>query len=303
MTDHEIVRAGTGQLMEQVQIAKALAPSDIIPQAYRDKPANIVVAIEFGQSMGLSPAESLYRINIIKGKPTMSAELVAAQVRKAGHKLRIAKDKAKVSVTCTIVRADDPKYPFVVTRDAAWAKQMGLTGKDNYVKQPLTMLTWRAITACAREACPEALFGAAYTPDEMHDMDAAPAVEVAPEVAAPAAESAQDEPARRRAGGADVAPIRELFNDYRAARGGIAAGQASAELARVMGVTDMSAELTRDQVDGCVRAMRETIDTWRSRTQAAVTDGHDAGQAAHAGDAEAEAQAMDAGLYDEEVEF
>lgn len=161
-------------LSEQISIAEALAPSDIIPASYQGKPANIVVAMEFGQSMGLSPAESLYRINVIKGKPTMSAELVAAQVRKAGHKLRISKDVARTSVTCTIVRADDPDYPFTVTRDAAWAKQMGLTSKDNYQKQPLTMLTWRAITACAREACPEALFGAAYTPDEMHDFDSAP---------------------------------------------------------------------------------------------------------------------------------
>ena len=33
------------------------------------------------------------------------------------------------------------------------------------------MLTWRAVTAVAREACPEALYGVVYTPDEMHDMD------------------------------------------------------------------------------------------------------------------------------------
>ena len=32
------------------------------------------------------------------------------------------------------------------------------------------MLTWRAITAVAREACPEALYGVAYSPDELDDM-------------------------------------------------------------------------------------------------------------------------------------
>jgi hypothetical protein len=52
----------------------------------------------------------------------------------------------------------------------AWAKAMGLSGNRNYVSQPLTMLTWRAISAVAREACPEALYGAGYTPDEMHDV-------------------------------------------------------------------------------------------------------------------------------------
>ena len=36
------------------------------------------------------------------------------------------------------------------------------------------MLTWRAITAVARDACPEALYGAGYTPDELDDIPAVP---------------------------------------------------------------------------------------------------------------------------------
>lgn len=300
MGEKGIVHAGGSQLMEQVRIAKALAPSDIIPQAYRGKPANIVVAIEFGQSMGLSPAESLYRINVIQGKPTMSAELVAAQVRKAGHRLRISKDEVAISVTATIYRADDPEFPFSVTRDTEWVKSMGLTGNHNYKKQPLTMLTWRAITACAREACPEALFGVAYTPDEMNDMDAPQPVDVMPDAVTPEPEAPAAPDQAPGPAGADVEPIRELFHGYQEARGGIDARQASQELAQVMGVSDMSAQLTQDQVDDCVRAMRETIDAWRHQ-QAWQDDMHEAEQAALAGDAEAEAMASD--LYEEEVEF
>ena len=165
------------QLGQSVEWAKLVASSDIIPEAYKGKPANILIATGFGAAMGLSQAESLYRISVIKGKPTMSAELIAAQVRNAGHKLRIVKDEKKQSVTAIIVRRDDPDYPISVTRDLAWAHKMGLDQPNrngtpsNYQKQPMTMLTWRAISAVAREACPEALFGAAYTPDEMHDMD------------------------------------------------------------------------------------------------------------------------------------
>lgn len=162
---------------DQMAIAQALSKSSIVPDSYAGKPANILVAIGLGQSMGLSPAESLYRINVIKGKPTASAELIASQVRKAGHKLRISKDVEHTSVTCTIIRKDDPDYPFTVTRDIAWAHNLGLDKPSrngtpsNYTKQPMTMLTWRAITAAAREACPESLYGVAYTPDEMHDFD------------------------------------------------------------------------------------------------------------------------------------
>ena len=154
----------------QMQWAKLASQGDIIPEAYRNKPANILVAIGFGAAMGLSYADSLYRINVIKGKPTMSAELIASQVRKAGHKLRIYKDEEHVSVKASIFRKDDPEFEFSAVRDKAWAEQMGLASRENYKKQPMTMLTWRAITAVAREACPEALYGVAYSPDELDDM-------------------------------------------------------------------------------------------------------------------------------------
>lgn len=250
-------------LSEQVAYANAVCKAGIIPEAYRNRPADIIVAMGFGQSMGLSPAESLYRINVIKGKPTMSAELIAAQVRKAGHKLRISKDEANMSVTATIVRSDDPDYPFSVTRDKAWAAQMGLTGKDNYKKQPLTMLTWRAITACAREACPEALYGVAYTPDEMHDLDdtrqtaqdaqhgpiqveavsVEPAVQNAPQIAP------QDR----------LQPIRDLIKPF-AAKLGYDMAHATGAVLDYVGADSM-AELDERQVASACTYMKEIIET------------------------------------------
>lgn len=155
-------------LSVQMDYARAVASADMLPNSYRGKPANVLLAVGLGQSMGLSPAESLYRIAVIQGKPTASAELVAANVRRAGHRLRVVIEPG--SATCSIWRADDPEFEFKVVRDAAWAKAMGLAENDNYKKQGDTMLSWRAITACARLACPDALYGVAYTPDEMYDM-------------------------------------------------------------------------------------------------------------------------------------
>lgn len=155
---------------DQLRYAEVVTQGDMIPTAYRNKPANALIAIGLGQAMGLSPAESLYRIDVIQGKPTASAELIASNVRKAGHKLRVTVDEAATSVTATIYRGDDPDYPHTVVRDMPWAKKMGLDKKDNYLKQPLTMLQWRAISAVARLACSEALYGVSYTPDELGDM-------------------------------------------------------------------------------------------------------------------------------------
>lgn len=171
MTELAIPQADNGNnLAVQMDYARAVSTANLLPAAYRGKPADIMLAVGLGQSMGLSPAESLYRIDVIQGKPTASAELIAANVRKAGHKLRVRLDEQAMSATATIIRADDPDFEHVVVRDMKWAQGMGLTGKDNYKKQPLTMLQHRAVTAVARLACPEALYGVAYTADEMTDM-------------------------------------------------------------------------------------------------------------------------------------
>lgn len=167
-------------LGEQMEFARAVVirpeggARSLLPESYRDNPANVLLAVGLGASMGLSPAESLYRIDVIQGKPCASAELIAANVRKAGHKLRVTIDDEAGRVTATIVRADDPDYPFTIVRDMEWAQRMGLQGKDNYKKQPLTMLQWRAISGVARLACPEALYGVQYTPDEMGDLPSTP---------------------------------------------------------------------------------------------------------------------------------
>lgn len=152
---------------EQMQYADVICKGSLVPQAYRGNAANVLIAMDFGRSMGLSPAESLYRITVINGKPTASAELIAANVRRAGHRLRVRKDEKARSATVEIIRADDPDYTFSATWDMAKAQQAGLSGKDNWKKYPLAMLTARAITECARDACPEALYGVAYTGEEL----------------------------------------------------------------------------------------------------------------------------------------
>lgn len=168
----EVARYDIGSLPEQMEFAKAVSTGDLLPQAYRGKPANVMIAVGLGASMGLSPMEALYRIDVIQGKPTASAELIASNVRKAGHTLRLEVNQEPPAARCVIVRADDPDFEHVVVRDVAWAQKMGLGSKDNYKKQPATMLGWRALTACARQACPEALYGVQYTPDEARDIPA-----------------------------------------------------------------------------------------------------------------------------------
>src|SRR5699024_5431583 len=178
-------------MQDQMQFAQLVTEGSMVPKDYQGQPANAMIAIGLGQAMGLSPAESLYRISVIQGKPTASAELIASNIRKAGHILRVEVDEQKMSVRATVYRADDPEFPHTVTRDMNWAKQMGLVNKDNYKKQPLTMLQWRAISGVGRLACPEALYGVKHIPEELGDM---PATSRPSRTAQPVAEPVAQEP-------------------------------------------------------------------------------------------------------------
>lgn len=262
----------TMSMADELSFAQTVADGSLLPQAYRGNPANVLIAVNLGQAMGLGPAESLYRINVIQGKPTASAELIAAQVRKAGHKLRIDKDEARQSVTATIVRCDDPDYPISETRDAAWAKAMGLASKDNYRKQPMTMLTWRAITAAAREACPEALYGVAYTPDEMTDMQPEPRAaeaSAAPRSAAPAKPKPKAQPKKEPARNAAsyMQPVRDLFKPWAAALD-LHAQDAASLLAEKAGASSM-AGMTAAQAAKAVAIMQADIAEAQEDEQAA----------------------------------
>src|SRR5690606_22089740 len=109
MTEIELPQAPAAtNLTESMDYARAVSSAALLPEAYRGKPADIMLAVGLGQAMGLSPAESLYRIAVIKGKPTASAELIASNVRRAGHILRVHVDEAGMRVKASIFRADDP---------------------------------------------------------------------------------------------------------------------------------------------------------------------------------------------------
>lgn len=289
-------KAAALSMTDELNFANMVAAGNLVPQQYQNNPANILIAVNLGQAMGLGPAESLYRINVIKGKPTASAELIAAQVRKAGHKLRIEKDDARQSVTATVIRADDPDYPISETRDIAWAKRMGLAGSANYQRQPMTMLTWRAITAVAREACPEALYGVAYTPDEMSDMDPQPAQQVA-STSEPVAK-----PRTKRNTAEWMRPVRRLYKPWKAARG-LDDEQAMAELQRATGATSM-ATMNAGQATKAADLMRSQIAAAEEPEPEEAKGEQPSAEDMQAREAEEAAPTADDGsLYDADVEW
>lgn len=184
----EIVRADTlapGVLDERMRYARALSEAGLLPKDYRKQPANLLLVLEYAQSVGISGVQAISSVNVIDGKPCPSANLVSALVRSAGHRLRITGDDQ--TATCSITRSDDPDFEYLATWDMDRAVQAGLVqirdgrpyarsreGKPlPWETYPAALLKARALTECARNACAEALCGAIYTTEELTTTPAA----------------------------------------------------------------------------------------------------------------------------------
>src|SRR5207244_13064565 len=103
------VRA-TVPLAEKVEYARFLAKSGLLPGPFRNHPENVLFAYEYGDMLGLHPIASITAINVIDGKPSISAGLISALVRRAGHTLRVQAqgDGEQAKARCQIIRKDDP---------------------------------------------------------------------------------------------------------------------------------------------------------------------------------------------------
>lgn len=159
---------------QKLVYCKQLAPADLLPKSYRDKPGNVLLAVEFGESLGLAPVQAIQQLHVIEGQPTCKPSLMVSLVRRAGHTFRISvvydeKDKAKTNPTAIaqIWRSDDPKFEYRSEWTLARAATAGLSGRDMWKKYPQAMLKARATSEVCRDACPEALCGVLYTPEEL----------------------------------------------------------------------------------------------------------------------------------------
>ena len=128
--------------------------------------AQAMVKIMAGAEMGVGPWASMTGINIIQGKPTLGANLIATLVKNdPRYNYQVKQCNA---ATCDLAWFEDGKQ--VGTSTFTWdeAKSAGLTEKDNWRKYPSDMLFARCISRGARRFAP-GIFGGSpvYTPDEM----------------------------------------------------------------------------------------------------------------------------------------
>jgi hypothetical protein len=146
---------------EMMAQADVLVKSGLLPETIRSASAAVAIMMT-GRELGLPPMLSFRAIAIIKGKPTLSAQLMGALIRREGYSYKIVES---TNERCVIEfrRRSGEMYSHVF--DVADAKRAGLTG-DNWTKYPKAMLFSRCMSAGARAYMPDVIAGM-YTTEEL----------------------------------------------------------------------------------------------------------------------------------------
>jgi hypothetical protein len=157
-----------GTLSDPKELGTVLAASGYFQDAR--EAAQAVVKVLAGAELGFGPIASMTGVFIVKGRVTLSANLMAAAIKrhpKYDYRIRDYDDSKAV-------------IQFFQLRNGEWtdegtseftmedAKRANLAGGENWKKYPRNMLLWRAMSNGAKFYCPDAFSGApVYMPDEL----------------------------------------------------------------------------------------------------------------------------------------
>ena len=149
------------------QVAERLVQSSFVPAAFKGKPIEATAAVLAGLEMGLLPMASLRAFDVIQGTAAPRAITLRAIVQSFGHEIEL------VESTNTRCRMRGRRRGSQTWQTVTWtldrAKDLGLTGKDQWKKQPGTMLVARCTSELSRLIAADAILGIGYTSEEIID--------------------------------------------------------------------------------------------------------------------------------------
>lgn len=156
-------------LDEAMQFAGVMAKSSIIPKDYQGNPGNILVAIQWGQEIGLSPLQAMQSIAVINGRPSIWGDAMLALVRGSGLLEYIKEEPTEEGCTCTLKRRGD-QFEVARTFTPEDAKRAGLWGKPGpWQQHTKRMMQMRARAFALRDAFADVLRGV-HIGEEAQDM-------------------------------------------------------------------------------------------------------------------------------------
>lgn len=141
-------------LNEAIQLADRFAKSNMTPKTYINNPNAILVAWEYGNSLGLGLMQSLQSIAVINGMPTIWGDTALALVKASG--LMDSIDES-IEGQCTVKRKGE--NPVTVKFSIEEAKKAGITNRGVWLTYPSRMLKLRNRAFALRDVFPDVLKG------------------------------------------------------------------------------------------------------------------------------------------------
>lgn len=155
--------------------ATDMVQSGFLPRAI-DTPQKAMAIMLKGRELRLPPWVALSNIHIIEGKPTLSADLMAALVQRAidqkgdGELTSVPPTETEATVR---YRRWGQKQVQEYTFSMKDAQAAGLTGRGPWKAHPKSMMRARALAHACRAGFPDVVAGM-YDPDELQQENAEP---------------------------------------------------------------------------------------------------------------------------------
>jgi hypothetical protein len=146
-------------LEEALKFAEIMSKSDLVPRDFRDKPGNILVAIQKGLEIGLSPMAALESIAVINGRASLWGDALLGLVQVSPqYEWHNEAESTPTKGVCIVKRKGHE--PHRVEFSIEDAKRAGLLGKSGPWQQyTARMLTLRARAFALRDKFADVLKG------------------------------------------------------------------------------------------------------------------------------------------------
>ena len=149
-------------LKEAKEFAETLSKSGLVPKEFQAKPANILVAVQWGYEIGLAPMQALQNIAVINGRPSLWGDSLLALVK--GHKnFAGCREWMEGNIAfCEIKRTlNNGEIEATLQQFSEGdAQKAGLLNKQGPWRQyPKRMMQLRARGFAIRDAFPDAIKG------------------------------------------------------------------------------------------------------------------------------------------------
>lgn len=179
-----LAKNGTFNLAETIQLGDILAHSGFFTDSR--EAAQAVAKIMAGAELGIPPVAAMTGIYIVKGRVTLSANLMAACIKRSGVYTY------RVTWTDTGCRIEffERGEPIGVSEFGAVEQKRAGLGGDVWNKFPRNMWFARAMSNGAKWYCADVFAGPVYTPDELGEnvTEEGEVIQQAPRLAPPPAE-------------------------------------------------------------------------------------------------------------------